>query len=208
MRRRSKPRWPEDPEKLAKAVASGALLPLSDATRFELATVLRLADAIRAALEAAAPGRWREERALVIRGREDVFAFVRDDGIVVRLYFNRAVLPSGQADLGGRHYLGNQGRLRPDVTVVVENAGGHVDAVVIECKHSKDLQYLLSGFHEAVLYRWEYADHLRGPIKAALVTSGTVQGEVRDDDTVIASRWPSWPPEALVRQLIETATQA
>lgn len=146
-------RWSE---KMAKTVAAGALLPLSDATRFELATLLR------AGLESLAPGRWREERALGIRGRDDVFAFVRDGNTAVRLYFNRAVLPSGQADLGGRHYLGNQGRLRPDVTVVVERADVHVDALVIECKHSRDLQYLLSGFHEAVLYRWEYADHLRG----------------------------------------------
>lgn len=196
----------QDPENVAKTVAAGALLPLSDATRFELATLIRLADAFRAALEAAAPGRWREERALVIRGREDVFAFVGDNKNVVRLYFNRAVLPSGQADLGGRHYLGNQGRLRPDVTAVVEKAGVHADAFVIECKHSRNLQYLLSGFHEAVLYRWEYADHLRGRIKAALVTSGAVPADVRDDDEVVATGWKKWPPEVLVRQLVETAT--
>jgi hypothetical protein len=38
-----------------------------------------------------------------------------------------------------------------------------LSALVVECKHSSNKDYLISGFHEAMLYRHEYA-----PVLAAL----------------------------------------
>jgi hypothetical protein len=191
-----------DPAKIAKVVADGALAPLADSTRFELAVVLRFGEALSAAFERDDPRGWRMERALVIGGRKDIFAFVRDDGVAVRLFYNQAVLPSGAADLGGAHYLGNTGRMRPDLTVTITSENESGGALVVECKLSEDPGYVLRGYHEAVLYRWEYAEHLIRWPKAVLVASSAVPGTVRLSDDVIATSWTSWPPQAAIDAIV------
>jgi hypothetical protein len=131
-----------------------------------------------------------------------LFAFVRTDGVAVRVFYNQEVLPSGAVYAGARHYLGNQGGLRPDVVVTFDKPGEPRSAVVIECKHSANPGYLLDGFHEAVLYWTEYAEHLRGRLKAILVSSGPIAGSSRPDDDVIAADWLTWPPKMVVDELV------
>jgi hypothetical protein len=92
--------------------------------------------------------------------------------------------------------------MRPDVTVVVEN-GGKKRAAVIEIKHSERPEYILSGLHEAMLYRWEYAAHLHGWPKAILVASSNVPGALRKSDDVIAVGWKDWVPDIAVEGLLE-----
>lgn len=197
-----------DPAKIARVVAEGALLPLSDATRFELAVTMRLAEALGEELDAQDPGRWRCERGLIVAKRAELFAFVRSDGVAVRVFYNQEVLPSGAVYAGARHYLGNQGGLRPDVVVTFDKPGQPRNAVVIECKHSANPGYLLEGFHEAVLYRTEYAEHLRGRLKAILVASSQIAGSSRADDDVVAADWSTWPPRMVVEELVGYARSA
>ncbi|AUX37677.1 MULTISPECIES: hypothetical protein [Sorangium] len=76
-------------------------------------------------------------------------------------------------------------------------------AAVIESKLTEDSRYILQGFHEAIVYRWEYAGYLRGWPMAILVTSADVAGAVRLADDVIAVGWTKWAPEAVVKGLLE-----
>lgn len=197
----------DDPERIARVVAEGALLPLADSTRFEVAAGLRFAEALATALDERSPG-WRIERSLVLPGRRELLAFSHENGTVLRLFYNQVVLPAGAADLSGLHYLGNTGRLRPDLTITLHNGPALVGAAVVECKLSTDPGYILSGLHEAMLYRWEYAPHLFAWPKALLVASGPVPGDVREGDDVIASAWERWPPHAAVRAIVEHAVRA
>ncbi|HMI88552.1 MAG TPA: hypothetical protein VK550_30935 [Polyangiaceae bacterium] len=188
----------DDPLRNAKIVAEGALLPLESSTRFEIAVALRLSEALEAALANDVHGSWVIERALILSGRKDMVSLAGRDGMTVRLFYNQSVLGPGAADRGGTHYLGG-GRLRPDITLTIEQAGRILDATVIECKHSSDPSYLLGGYHEAVLYRWEYTDNLTGWPKAILVSSGPpMGGRVRTEDDVVAVDWNAWPPEPVI----------
>jgi hypothetical protein len=87
------------------------------------------------------------------------------------------------------------------VTIVTE-VGGKRCAAVIEVKHTDKADYMVEGFHEAMLYRWEYAEHLRGWPKAILVASAAVGPDVRTGDDVIAVGWNAWVPEAVVSGLL------
>lgn len=194
-----------DPGRIAGIVAEGALLPLEDSTRFELAVVIRLAEAMHAALDAREPGRWRAEPALIVSGRKEVMAFVRDEDVAIRLFYNQVVLPAGPADLGTAHYLGSMGRMRPDITLMVSKGGKRLGAVVVECKLTTDPGYILEGYHEAMLYRWEYAEHLLPWPKAMLVASGPVPGAVRAGDDVIAQTWEEWPAANAIERIVSHA---
>ncbi len=152
----------------------GALLPLTEETRFELAVVVRLLEAIEGRL--CKDGAWQMEHSLVAPDRDEVARFVSADDRVVRVFYNQCELPAGPADLGARHYLGQQGRMRPDVTVTLEQGGKRVRAHVFEVKLSADPTYLLGGLHEAMLYAHEYAAELTGWPKAALVSSSPLPG--------------------------------
>jgi hypothetical protein len=196
----------DDEAAIARVVAEGALAPLDAPTRFEIAVVVRLLVALQSHLDDVAPGRWTMHRTLVTRGRREVADLERDDGVHVRVFYNQAILPSGPADRGGTHYLGQTGRMRPDVTVVVEQPGHAPRAVVIEVKLSDDPKYVLSGLHEAHLYRAEYAPYLTGWPKAILVASSPVVGAPRAEDDVVAVGWDRWvPPEVLVGVLAAAA---
>jgi hypothetical protein len=191
---------------IARIVAEGALLPTSEAVQFELAVVIRLAEALEGALRQRDGEAWRLERALVIPDRTDMFAFLGANGKALRLYYNQSVLGPGAVEHSSKHYLPGTGRLRPDITVVFERDGRQVDAVVIECKHSADPGYVLGGFHEAVLYRHEYAEVLRGRPKAILVASSHVPGAMRAEDDVVAAGWAEWPARVLVDNLLDRLT--
>lgn len=192
-----------DPAAIARLVAEGALGPLAASTRFELAVLLRLVEAIEAGLEARAPGRFRLRRTAVLPEREEVAAFEGPAGARVRVFYNQACLPAGPHELGARHYLGREGRLRPDVVVVIEAPGREARAVVVEAKHSEDAGYLVEGWGQALLYRHEYAPLLTGWPKVVLVSSGAIAGAVRRGDEVIAVGWEGWMGEAGVGAWIE-----
>jgi hypothetical protein len=191
-----------DPRAIAAVIAKGALGPMKEHTRFELAVLIRLMQALWARLEQTEGGRWSFQRGLVHRNRSDVATFVRDDGARLRVFYNQALLGPGPSDEGTRHYLGHSGRMRPDITVTLER-GDFQNAVVIEVKHTENRDYLAMGYQEAMLYRWEYAPHLRGWPKAILVASSSVAGITRPGDDVIAVGWDAWPPEVVISGLLQ-----
>lgn len=191
----------EDPAEIASVVANGALSPLDGPTRFEIAVVIRLLQSLWARLEKEGSDEWTFRRCLVQRGRREVAVFERRDGARVRVYYNQSHLERGPCDLGARHYFAHGGRLRPDATIVAEKAGER-SAAVVEVKLSENKDYLIDGFHEAMLYRWEYAEHLRGWPKAILVTPAPVPGAVREGDDVIAVGWSAWVPDEVVAGLV------
>lgn len=197
----------DDPRRNAEIVAEGALLPLDAPTRFEVAVALRLAEALEGTLRQDTEGGWMVERALIVAGRKDMFTIAGSSGSAVRLFYNQCILSAGPADRGGAHYLG-AGRLRPDITLTIERAGRIVDAMVIECKLSRDLAYLLGGYHEATLYRWEYEKQLIGWPKAVLVGSGPIGGVVRSDDDVVAVSWDRWPPNQVIEAITDRVWRA
>lgn len=192
-----------DDEATARLIAAGALTPVSDPTRFEIAVLIRLILGIEMALEQAADGRvWGVESSILIGNRKDVVRFVRDDGLTVRVHYNQAVLPQGDRDLGVRHYFGETGRLRPDLTIIVEKDGEPVRAIVVEIKLSDDPSYWATGFEEALLYRWEYRNHLTGWPKAIVVVPGRPAGRPRREDDVIVSGWDQWPQPEVVEGIL------
>jgi hypothetical protein len=193
----------KDPAEIAKVVANGALSPLDMPTRFEIAVVIRLLQSLWARLEREGQGEWVFRRRLVQRGRREVAVFEHRDGARVRVYYNQSHLEAGPCDLGARHYFGHGGRLRPDATIVMDNRGRR-SAAVVEIKLSENKDYIVGGLHEASLYRWEYAEHLRSWPKAILVTSAPVQGAVREGDDVIAVGWNAWVPEEVITGLVST----
>jgi hypothetical protein len=196
----------QDPERLARMVAVSALSPLDVAVRFELAVVVKLLEALEARL--CDDGGWRMEQSLLLADREEVARFVGQDGMVLRVFYNQSILPAGPADLAGQHYLGNQGRMRPDVTVTLERSGKRVCAHVIEVKHSSDPGYVLGGLHEALLYAHEYAAELTGWPKAILVASSRVEGSPRRSDDVIAVDWERWVPGNVLAGLVSLSVSA
>lgn len=187
-----------DPERVARIVAEGALVPMPAATRFEVAVLVRLAQAIELQLDTHAPGRWVRHRTLVSSRRREVFDFARDDGAHLRIFYNQAELDGGPTDAAVVHYLGSGGRLRPDITVVTELGGRRVRATVLEAKLSDQLPYLADGLGQATLYRWEYRSMLTGWPKAILVASDHVSGAPRRTDDVVASGWNRWVPAEVV----------
>ncbi len=194
----------EDPHVLARLLAEGALFPIGEDTVFELAVLIRLAESLTEWLPRHYPGPWRCERGLVSASRRDVFAFRQAD-TCVRIYFNQAVFDRGPTDLAARHYFGSAGRLRPDIVMTLEQAGRWVNAIVIECKHSEDSDYLRSGYYQTVLYCREHAAELRGPVKGVLVASKQHVGEIRPADAVIAVGWADWVPDAIGQSLFAEA---
>jgi hypothetical protein len=189
------------PAGIAAVVANGALRPLKDHARFELAVVIRLIQALGAHLAQIEHGRWTFHRCLVRKDRREVAAFEREDGARVLVFYNQSHLGAGPCDLGARHYFQHAGRMRPDATVVVEK-GGERSAAVVEIKLTENPSYVLQGFHEAMLYRWEYAEHLLGWPKAILVASSAVHGMPRQGDDVIAIGWDGWVPSMVVEGLL------
>ena len=187
------------PQRIARAVAEGALLPRDDAARFELAVLLRLIEALAMRLE---PLGFTLHRTLILAGRREVADFARGSHHL-RVHYNQACLDPGPYDAGLRRYLGQTGRLRPDITVIVDAPGEAPRAAVIEAKLSADPSYLAEGFREAWIYRTEFASHLRGWPRAILVASSPLPGDPRREDEVIAVGWDRWVPDAVISGLVE-----
>jgi hypothetical protein len=193
-----------DERRLAQVLAQGALRPLSEDAQFELAVLIRLVEAIAHVCE---PGGWRFERSIVLKNRTSVARFYRDDGAGIEVFYNQAVLPQdketlGPRDHGVRHYFHNKGRFRPDVTVVVQRPGQPPRGVVLEVKNSHRRSYLESGYQEALLYRYEYAEHLIQWPKAVLVCAGPVPGAVSRRHDVVAVDWQRWAPAAIIEAIV------
>lgn len=187
------------PQRIARAVAEGALLPRDDAARFELAVLLRLVEALADRLE---PLGFTLHRTLILSGRREVADFTRGDRRL-RVHYNQACLDPGPYDAGLRRYLGQTGRLRPDITVMTEAPDQAPRAAVIEAKLSADPSYLAEGFREASLYRAEFAAQLRGWPKSILVASSPLPGAPRREDDVIAVGWDRWAPASVIDGLLE-----
>lgn len=196
----------DDPMRIARAVADGALLPLEAPTRFEIAVAMKLIAGVSESLAASERGQWTHERGLVIAGRKDIATLRRGD-VSIRFFYNQAELDAGPTDLGVQHYFANGSRMRPDVTVTIYRGKLLLSALVVECKHSQNKDYLISGFHEAMLYRHEYARVLRGTVKSVLVGSSTVPGVVREGDEVIAVTWGDWPPKQVISSVIDATDE-
>lgn len=193
-----------DPARLARLVAEAALLPASPDSRFELAVLLRLARSLERALDTRDPGRWRTERSCVLPNRRDVVRFVGPDAREIRLYYNQAVTTEGGARWTAlQHYFGHAGRPRPDVTVEIVRDGRVERMVVLEAKRSDRVEYLVQGFDEAWVYRWEYARWLTAWPRAILVTSAPVPGACRKDDDVVAVGWDGWVPEIVLTGILD-----
>lgn len=191
-------------EATAKLLAEGALAPCSAETRFEIAVVLRLIQALWKHVSDAERGRWRISHGLVHSGRRDLATLVRDDdGTSVAVYYNQAVLPAGPRDRGAEHYFGSIGRIRPDWTVRVSRPDTADRHVVGEVKHSEGGDYPRTGFSEAVLYRFEYAPFLTGWLKSVLVVPASLPGKARRGDETIAVGWADWVPEVVVAGLLD-----
>jgi hypothetical protein len=194
----------DEPATIARVVSEGALIPLTASVRFEIAVAIRLIQSVESRLDSTHSAPWDLERGLISAGRRDV-ARLHRAGTEIRFYYNQAVLPPGQIDKGTAHYFGRYGRMRPDLTVTVARDDRPLAALVVECKLSDDPGYVVSGFHEAMIYRYEYSDALVGPVKAVLVTSGRVVGLPRPSDDVVAVPWSAWPPIEVLDCIVSMA---
>ncbi|MES2644228.1 MAG: hypothetical protein V4850_32380 [Myxococcota bacterium] len=192
-----------DPARVAALLAEGALVPLKDWTRFEVAVLLRLVQAMHARLDRTQPGRWRLERAAFQKGRADVAALLRDDGVAVRFFHNQSLFEPGQRERGLRHYFSSGASMRPDITLRYERPGSAPLHTVVEVKLSDKPEYVASGYEEALLYAYEYADRLRAWPRAILVASGVVTGSASRAHPVVAIDWARWVPEVVLDGLVE-----
>lgn len=198
-----------DPLELARVLAQGALWPASIDTRFEIAVAVRLVDALNQRLaERCSPSTFEFSRSIVMRDRSDIAAF-KVGTRRLSVFYNQAELPSGACDAGTARYVGVAGRMRPDVTIRVHDGSAEVTAFVVEVKLTPDQSYVAQGFKEAVLYRWEYSDHLRSWPKAVVVTSCPLpSAELRPQDEVVALDWTNWPSTSLVDAFLDPLLRA
>lgn len=194
-----------DPARIARTVAEGSLLPLSKDTQFEIAVAIKLIAEVNNALEIAQPGEWQHERGLVIADRKDIATLRRGD-LAIRFFYNQAELAAGATDRGVQHYFAPKSRMRPDVTITISRGKTLLSALVVECKHTQSKDYLISGFKEAMLYRYEYASVLRGAVKSVLVGSSAIPSAVHANHEVVAVPWNEWPPDEVISSVIDAIT--
>lgn len=194
----------DDAEQLARTLSAGALRPMDAPKRFEVAVLMKLLGAIEARLPPT--NGWRVKRGLIESGRTDIVTFERGEA-QVSLYYDQAILPLGKArgprDAGVNHYLGFVGRLRPDITLRVRRENGDETYTVFEIKLTEDAGYAATGFAEAIVYRHEYAEYLRGWPKAVLVTSRGTSGAPKREDEVVATNWEGLDSAYLLAGLLE-----
>lgn len=178
------------PEVLARQLADGALLPIREPKRFEIAVLLRLLQSVVADLEAAEPGAWRLEREVVLTGRRGPVArLIRGDGTHMDVYYDQAPFRPGPRDEALRHYLQHGGRLRPDALFDLHRADGSRRAAVVEVKCSSRRQTLVNGLTEAVVYQQELKSLWRCEVLALAVAAGGVPSAPRPGDALILTDW-------------------
>lgn len=189
----------DDAALLIKTIAEGALSPLEEETRFEIAVLIRLGRSIEKATGCKA------RRSIIERERSHVFEFCHGlDSI--RIHYNRACFDKvGPRDRGISHYFGDRGSLRPDITVECFHNEKLAKAMIIEVKHSGKKEYLKDGYEQSLLYSFEYAYALVGWPKVVLVVSSNdaIVGSPRPEDDVVATSWADWVPEAILDGLLE-----
>ena len=192
----------ESDETRAHHLARGAVLPIDPETRFYIAVLLRLVQSFEEILGHG----WRMDRSAIIQSRKDIVAFHRGDDARIRIYHEKVVLPFGEElgerDEGVKHFLARPGRLRPDITVVLERPNGERSGFVIEVKYTADMAHVATGFGEALLYRCEYRSDLLAMPKSAVVAPAGIPGLPRDGDEVIAVEWNKWPPRKTLKRLV------
>lgn len=186
-----------DPAVAARRVAEGALAPLADHTRFELAVLLRLVEAVAERF----PGGTLERR-VVASGRRAVTELRAPRGARIRFYYDQAFLDPGPYDAAVRRYFGPRGRLRPDVTMIVDDASRR-RAVLVEAKLSSDPDYLAQSYRDALVYRAEYGAALSGWPQVVLVTAAPIAGAPSREDEVIAVGWDRWVPDDVLDGMVE-----
>jgi hypothetical protein len=89
------------------------------------------------------------------------------------------------------------------VSIRIEPKKAKARLIAVEVKLSKKPAYLKQGYHEALLYRAEYASEMSGWPNAVLVVPGRIRKAPRRVDEVIAVGWDSWVPAEVVKGLIE-----
>ncbi|HVJ91901.1 MAG TPA: hypothetical protein VM580_19005, partial [Labilithrix sp.] len=156
-----------DPAHIARVVAQGALAPLEDSTRFEIAVLIRLGRRIEQGLVGK---KYTVQHALIDKDRDHVFEF-RSGERSLRVYYNQGCFDPGPRDRGMCHYFNETGRLRPDITIELLENGKRTRAVIVEMKLSDKKGYLKEGYEQALLYWSEYAPYLSGRPKVILVVS-------------------------------------
>lgn len=175
-------------EQVARLIAKGALLPTDDATRFELAVLVRVIEALSAVYRAS-DSAWDLQISTIDPKRRDVARLVHPTGNEIRVHYDQAVLAPGLRDITARHYFINAGRLRPDVTVQWIAGEQVVDACVFEVKLTEDASYVARGLGEAMLYAHEYRSDFSSTPHSVLVSSASVEGKPRQHDRVVALDW-------------------
>lgn len=192
----------DDAARIAQLVADHALAPIEAPRRFEIAVLIRLGRALEAAL---GPRGFTMERALVHRDRREVFGFHRGT-TSLRVYYDQSVLPHAcKCDEGMRHYLGDHGTLRPDITLDVIRDGARARAALVDAKLSDDPGYLETSYLKMRRYQADLAAHLGGwPMVTLVASSGRlITGAPRREDAVIAVPWKSWVPEEVVAGFVD-----
>lgn len=202
-----------DDRRLARILAEGALQPAPDSKRFEIAVLVRLIQAIEQHCQEQQPGDWRLVHSIVQSGRDDIARFHRDrDGACIEVFYDVPKLPLdrsfGPRDGGVHHYFDRKSRIRPDITVLVERPPHPPRGVILEIKLSNKTDYLVSGYQEALLYRYEYASDLLDWPKAVLVTSRNIPGTISKDHEVVAVDWRRWAPRELIAAIVPPALAA
>lgn len=192
-------------EARARHLAAGALAPLGPDQRFEVAVLLRLLKGVADLAEARWPGRWVRKQSAILSRHEHASELEWEGRARILFFYNKVVLPPGPRDQGTAHYLGNSGRLRPDITVQIERHDGEKRSMVLEVKRTGSPSYLAQGFGEALLYQNEYASSLIEWPKAVLVTEAPLRGEPRTTDEVVAIGWPDWPSAAIALAILDSA---
>lgn len=194
----------DDPERLAKLLSDGALRPMAEAKRFEIAVLLTLLQTLEVRLSPESG--WDVSRDIIVSGRQAIATFRRENESL-RVFYDQAILPLNKAlgprDRGVAHYLGSSGRLRPDITIERTHADGSVNFVVFELKLTNNPSYAASGYSEAIVYCHEYAEHLHGWPKAVLVTSCPVHAEPSREHDVVAVHWASLAESSVIAGLLE-----
>lgn len=191
-----------EPDRVAKLLAEGALWPIDRPKRFELAVLGELARRL-VSWAGERPG-WSVEQGLIFKGRDEVLTLRGPEGQGLRLRYDQSQPELSWRVAALKAYLGLASRARPDISVLIDRPGRPPRAVLIEVKLSDNLDYIKSGFDEAIVYREEnqrlFADETDWP-QTILVTSRALLAEPRQDK-VIAVDWRRWVPESVLEGIV------
>jgi hypothetical protein len=196
---------------VAPYLAAGALWPLSDAKRLELAVLCRLVDRVarRLGLSDAeedpetATTDWTIKHGLFAGARRPAVTFTRTDGALLEIWADKSPpgLETGRRYRLASHYLGAAPQ-RPDLSLRRHQPGKTDTWALVEVKHTESAAYLSSGLGEALLYAHEYADQLSGWPQVVVVTSKQVASAPLKSDPVVLVGWDRWAESTLLEGLL------